>query len=210
MFAKLPAISPCAFRSMSVENRAPSASWFCLQNNLRTRTRTGATIAEFGAAFIVLVIFIFIPLINAGFVVVRYYLATGALTEYVHRLSLTEKRSQALSMLSTDTWWSDFASNCGVTVTNKQLKVIVCGANESDKLTVTNAQEIPDDWLPEGAKGPCVYTVNMEVDILVSPVFCGSNGIPGITAPVPMNIAAHSHWENLSRDPKTKEFFINE
>lgn len=113
-------------------------------------------------------------------------------------------------MLSTDTWWSDFASNCGVTVTNKQLKVIVCGANESDKLTVTNAQEIPDDWLPEGAKGPCVYTVNMEVDILVSPVFCGSNGIPGITAPVPMNIAAHSHWENLSRDPKTKEFFINE
>lgn len=174
------------------------------------RSNRGGTIAEFGAAFLVLVVFIFIPLVNASFVAVRYYLATGAINEYVHRLSLTEKRSQAVTMLTTDTWWSDFASKCGVTVTDKKLKLLACGANEGDKLTVNGSDALPDNWLPNGPKGPCVYEVQLDVNVNVAPVYSGGAGVPGITSAVPMTISARSHWENLSRNPKTKRYFINE
>lgn len=177
---------------------------------LKRRNNRGGSIAEFGAAFLVLVVFIFIPLVNACFVAVRYFIATGAISEYVHRLSLTERRSQAVSMLSSDTWWSDFASKCGVTVTNKKLSVVICGANESDKLTLNQIQDVPANWLPNGDKGPCVYTIQLDVNVDVAPVYAGGAGCPGITAPVPMKISAHSDWENLSRNPKTKRYFINE
>lgn len=176
----------------------------------RRRSKRGGSIAEFGAAFLVLVVFIFIPLINACFVAVRYFIATGAITEYVHRLSLTERRSQAVSMLTSDTWWSDFSSKCGVTVTNKKLSVVICGANEGDKLTLNQIQDVPANWLPSGDKGPCVYTIQLDVDVDVAPVYAGGSGCPGITAPLPMKISAHSDWENLSRNPKTKRYFINE
>ena len=176
----------------------------------RRRSKRGGSIAEFGAAFLVLVVFIFIPLVNACFVAVRYFIATGAITEYVHRLSLTERRSQAVSMLTSDTWWSDFSSKCGVTVTNKKLSVVICGANEGDKITLNQTQDVPSTWLPNGDKGPCVYTIQLDVDVDVAPVYAGGAGCPGITSPLPMKISAHSDWENLSRNPKTKRYFINE
>ncbi len=198
MFAKRNTKFSTSFKRSTVRTKSSS------------RGISGGTIAEFGAAFLVLVVFIFIPLVNASFVVVRYYLASGALTEYVHRLSLTEKRSQAISMLTTDTWWSDFSANCGITVTNKKLSLVICGADEGDKLTVPQGQDVPDDWLPGGTKGPCIYNIQLEVNVQVAPVYSGGSGLPGINAPVPMQIAAHSNWENLSRNPKTKRFFINE
>lgn len=181
-----------------------------LKTTFRLRKKSGATLTEFGASFVILVIFLFIPLVNLSFIFVRYFAASAAIAEYTHRLSLAEKRSAALSMLSTDTWWSQFADRWGVNVTNKRLSLVICGASEADKLTVNGAADVPADWLPGGTRGPCIYTVNLEVDVEISPVFSGGTGVPGITSAVPMKITGHSNWENLSRDPKTTRFFINE
>jgi hypothetical protein len=35
-------------------------------------------------------------------------------------------------------------------------------------------------------------------------------GIPGLTAPVSMNMHTQAAWEILGRDPEIKEFYINE
>lgn len=176
----------------------------------RQRGKRGGTIAEFGTAFVVLVVFFFIPLVNLSFIAVRYFIAQGLIQEYVHRLAQVEKRSDAYSMLSSDTWWKDFCDRCGVTVSSHVLKLQVCGANSGEKISVNSGAPVSTQWLPGGSKGPCVYTMDLLVDVNVPPIYSGGPSVPGITSPLPLQIAAHSNWENLSRNPVTTEYFINE
>lgn len=178
--------------------------------SFRKRSQSGGAIAEFGAAFVVLVIFFFVPLVNLGFIGVRYFIAQGLIQEYVHRLSLAEKRSEAYASLATDSWWKDFCDRCGVTVAGRELSMVVCGANGTDKIAVAGGSPISSQWLPGGSKGPCIYTFDLVVDVEIPPIYTGGPAVPGITAPIPLKIQAHSNWENLSRNPVSTEYFINE
>lgn len=174
------------------------------------RGKRGGAIAEFGTAFVVLVIFFFVPLVNLSFIAVRYFIAQGLIQEYVHRLAQTEKRSESYTMLSNDTWWKDFCDRCGVTVSNHTLKLVVCGAGTSEKVILASGAPVTSQWLPGGSKAPCVYTMDLVVDVQVPPVYNGGPAVPGITSPLPLKIEGHSNWENLSRNPVTTEYFINE
>ncbi|MBX9568129.1 MAG: hypothetical protein K2X77_04500 [Candidatus Obscuribacterales bacterium] len=176
----------------------------------KKRGQRGGAIAEFGTAFVVLVIFFFVPLVNLSFIAVKYFIAQGLIQEYVHRLAETEKRSEAYTMLSTDDWWKDFCDRCGVTVSGHELKLVVCGATGSDKITLSSGAPVTSQWLPGGSKAPCIYTLDLVVDVLIPPIYSGGPAVPGITSPLPLKIEGHSNWENLSRNPVTSGYFINE
>lgn len=176
----------------------------------KIRKRRGAAITEFGAAFVVLVIFLFVPLVNLSFIGVKFLIAQGAIQEFTHRLALSEKRSDSYTTLASDEWWSDFCSKCGVDISQKKLNLIVCSTNSADKLSLASGQKVPADWLPGGAKAPCIYTYDLAVTVSVPPIYSGGPAIPGITSPIAFQLEGHSAWENLSRNPASTEYYINE
>lgn len=182
---------------------------FNTKSNKR-RSQKGAALTEFSAAFVVLVIFFFVPLVNLSFIGVRFFIAQGAVQEFVHRLALAERRSESYSTLTADTWWSDFCKNCGLQIGTTKLDMIVCATNTADQIRLAQGQHVPSDFLPGGAKAPCIYSYELTVDISVPPIYSGGPAVPGITTPIPLKLAGRSAWENLSRDPATTEYYINE
>jgi hypothetical protein len=177
---------------------------------MKVRRNKRGNIAELGPAFVVFICFIFTPLIDLGFIPVRYLIAQGVINEYVHRLSLAEKRSQSYEILATDNFWRQFLTQCGITLREPTLKLIVCGNNDSDKISVESGEHIASEWLPNGSKGPCLYSMELSVDADINPLYTVNNGLPGLAGPVTMKFASRSNWENFGRDPVTKEYYVNE
>lgn len=174
------------------------------------RSTKGQATCELAVSMIVLVCFILAPLLDIGFVPVRYLIGYGVITELTHRLSLCEKRSDAYQLLQNEPWWKSFLSKCGVTVLTPQLQLIVCGKSASDKITVGKGQVVPDNFLPNGNKGPCLYSLELSVNCDIAPLFHGSAGLPGLTSPITLNLKSKSHWESLARDPQTSAYYLNE
>ena len=176
---------------------------------LGLRTMNGAVIAEFGAALVVFLCFLLVPLINISVIPMRYLIAQEVIAETVHRVAMSETRSEA-TVLAASGWWTPFLQKCGVAVHPQPMKLIVCGKNAADKITLLPGQAVPPNWLPNGAKGPCIYAMEMTVDADIPPVFNSSAGLPGFTAPIHVRLSGRSNWENLGRDPATRKFYINE
>ncbi|MBX9668087.1 MAG: hypothetical protein K2X93_10735 [Candidatus Obscuribacterales bacterium] len=182
-----------------------------MKNRSRLRNKRGHGIPEFGAAMVVFICFFLTPIIDLSFVPLRYVIAQGVVTELTHRLSLSEKRSDAYTLLGADTWWQTFLSNFGVTAHNPKLRLVVCGHDSSNMTSVNTALgSLSDEWLPEGANAPCVYSLELSVDCELPPLFNFNVGLPGFTEPLTMTIKSRSQWENLGRDPQTSKYFVNE
>jgi hypothetical protein len=178
---------------------------------MRSNTRKNrGHITEFAAALIVLVCFFLVPLLDMGFVPVRYWLASGAASDFSHKLSHCEKRTDAYDRLLTDTWWQNFLGACGVTVSGTTLKLIVCGNNASQEAEFAEGQTLPPQWLPNGQNGPCVYSLDLETKIDVSPFFRVHIPLPLLDGPLSFKITSRSQWENLACDPTTMEYYVNE
>ncbi|MBX9695431.1 MAG: hypothetical protein K2Z81_23805, partial [Cyanobacteria bacterium] len=72
---------------------------------------------------------------------------------------------------------------------------------------------VPKEWLPDGKKSPCTYTLELEVKSTIAPaVLLSTKGVavPGLTCPVPITITAAHEWENLGRNPLTGKYFLTE
>jgi hypothetical protein len=180
------------------------------QIRLEGRKARGAALAEFGAAFVILVVFFVIPLANMSFIGVRCLIAQGAMQEFVHRLALAEKRSDSYSTLAGDSSWRNFCNNCGVQVGGTQLSLRVSDVNGSQSRWQAS-QKVPANLLPGGTNAPCIYTCELSVNVEIPPIYKGGGpAVPGLTTPIPFTLAARSAWENLSQDPASKEYFINE
>lgn len=181
-----------------------------MKGKARRRNNSGHAISEFGASMAVFICLVLAPLIDLSFIPVRYLVTQGVVIELTHRLSLTEKRSDAYALLHNDLWWKVFLDKCGVTVKNPKLRMVVCGQNASQMTSVENSgDELPAEWLPEGSNGPCVYSLELSADCDLPPLFSLGVGIPGFTGPVTIPIKARSQWENLGRDPQTGSYYIN-
>lgn len=180
-------------------------------NRRLKRKALGAALSEFAAAFLVLVVFLFIPLVNMSFVAVRFFIADGAVKEFAHRLSLCEKRSDAYESLSSDSWWREFCAKCGVEMSEPKLSLLVCSADGAEKIILGSGQQVPAAWLPGGAKAPCIYSLDLSVDLMIQPVYNGGGPpVAGLTQAIPFTLNGKSNWENLSVNPASKHYFINE
>ena len=179
-------------------------------NTSKRRQAKGAALTEFAAAFVTLVIFFFVPLVNMSFIGVRFFIMQGAVQEFAHRLALAEKRSDSYTTLASDSRWSDYCNNCGMTIEHKNLDLVICSSTNASQIRLHAGQPVPAQWLPGGTNSPCVYTYDLSVSLSIPPIYTGVPAIPGITAPLTFTFDGRSAWENLSRDPISSEYFINE
>lgn len=166
--------------------------------------------AEFAAALIVLISFVFAPLVNVSIVPIRYLIVQGAMTEMSHRIALCEKRSEAYSMFTADPWFNSILEKCGVNISNPKLTLTIMSKDGSSKTTVNNGEAVPAEWLPNGSKEPSLYSMELSADAAVPPLFSMTAGLPGFTSPITLRLHTASQWENFSRDPLTTAYFVNE
>ncbi len=114
-------------------------------------------------------------------------------------------------MLMEDEKWIDSLAASGTKMKEATLVLVATTTNGGKKITVNPGSPIPDDWLPDGSLGGCVYSLRLDCDCAISPLFGGGN-IAGFNAPVPLKISSSANWTNVARDPKssTLEFYIQE
>ncbi|MBA3857227.1 MAG: hypothetical protein C0507_10005 [Cyanobacteria bacterium PR.3.49] len=176
----------------------------------KKRSVSGSSMTEFSGALIIFILFMFLPLINIGIMPVRYLIAHGTMSQMVHRMAVCEKRTDAVKLLQTNTWWTTFLSKWGVAVKSPEASIVIVGKDGSDKTSVKLNNNLSNDLLPNADKGPFMYSIQLSAKCDIAPLFNGGAGLPGFTKPVTFNMSSQAQWENLGRDPVTAQYYINE
>jgi len=179
------------------------------------RIAKGSQMVEFGAALVVLVAFIILPLVNFSIIPVHWLLCQEIVTNYTHRLALCQKFSQTLTMLDTDdSITSQLLHLGGVKPQQINCCLIISQTQPPFESFVTNDYKyIPPAWLPGGGKSPCIYEIKLSVRAEFSPLVLinfFNMKIPGLNKPFIGVLEAKSAWENCGCDPASGRFFMNE
>lgn len=184
-------------------------------SNTRTkkRSRSGQNQLEFAAIFGVLIIFVLVPLIDLAAIPIRMAFADSAVKDAVHNLALSSKFSQALSTLGSGTLLQPrLKAISGVDLVTAKLSLTATGSN-GESPVFDSPGSVPKIWLPDGEGKPYHYNLVLGTEMDISPLFLLNSGfgdIPGLTQPFRAKISESYAWENLSKDPETSEFFLNE
>ena len=182
---------------------------------IKTRSDNGQQISEFGAALVLLVLVFFVPLLDLGIMPVRWFLAQEIIQNYARKLSLCESLSQSFQVMEADpSMETQLIRLGGVSPKNVVLGLSIAQTkNPFEKVNITVPKYIPKEWLPGGRKGPCEYILELSVECDIAPAMLARSDGPkimGLNTPVPFMIGASSPWENLGRNPVTKNYFMNE
>ncbi|HEY9732398.1 MAG TPA: hypothetical protein V6C89_10830 [Drouetiella sp.] len=166
------------------------------------------SLAEFGPALLIFIVFIFVPLLDFGVLPIRYAIAYNGLNQFTHRLAMAEKMSDAEQMLKSERSLIRWLMSCGVEVTQARLDLrIVNKFNQEKQVVIPEPSPVPKEWQPDASDGPFFYYLVLTTDMKISPLFIMNlpwKGIPGLTSPCSINMATTAPWENLGRDPNAQ------
>jgi hypothetical protein len=173
---------------------------------------------EFAAALIILVFFVFIPLLDLTIVPIRWMLAQELVNDYGRKLALCESFSDSFKMMEADPSLTTRLRRLGgVDVKSIKLHMrisrVFLHPHKEEVLIVSTPGKVPAEWLPNGAKAPCTYALELDIGSLISPAIMLPKHfgiVPGLSAPIPLLITSTHAWENCARNPATGHFFINE
>jgi hypothetical protein len=182
------------------------------------RSHAGSQMTEFSAALIILIGFVIVPLLDLTIIPVRWMMAQEIVNDYARKLAFCETFRQSHRTMDADPSLSTRLQRLGgVSVKSLSLHLriqrIFKYAHPEEYLIVEDPGAIPAAWLPDGAKSPCAYSLEVDVRSLMAPAIMfpeRGTAIPGLTAPVPLLVTASHAWENFGRDPATGKFFLNE
>lgn len=192
-----------------------------ITKNMQRRTESGTAITEFTAGLVMFFCFFFIPVVDMSFLPARYLLVHTYLDKVVHRMALSEKRSQAMQYLNGGSWKAA-VEKLGVTVKDAKATLVICDDTGGQKLSLAGGADVPQDQLPNGAKLPNgdnqarIYSLELAVVVDIPPLFNNKVGLPGFNKPITVTLRTRDQWENLSpdplttSDPKAVKYYINE
>jgi hypothetical protein len=183
-----------------------------------SRSERGSQIAEFGAALVLLSLFLVLPLLDLLIVPIRWMMAQELINAYVRNLAMCETFSQSIQTMEADpSLRTRLIRLGGVEVQSMNLLIKVTRISQDPALVksveASKPGTIPTRWLPDGALAPCGYSLVIDVKAAISPGMLlrwEQASMPGITAPFPISVAAAHEWVNLGKDPATGKYFINE
>ena len=179
------------------------------------RTECGAAqVTEFGAALFLLLGCIVLALLNMAIIPVRYGMGKSIVTAEVRRLARSESFGEALASVTAETSkWQQLNAIGGIDVKETELSMTV-ESTKTKRVEIFRAPKtIPARLLPDGSDCPCVYLLDLKVDVAIHPLVSVSwtnIHIPGLTGPIPIRFHEVAAWENLTRDPVTSDFFMNQ
>lgn len=172
-------------------------------------------ISEFTMALFFLIGFVVLPLIDLAVVPLRWGLGMLMVDNWAHQLAMSESLSEAHSLAVKDDYLKNNLKGIGgISLRDSRLALTV----QSTKLngiaqSFTKPGSIPKDWLPDGANAPCLYVLDLSVDVSIYPLVTAplmNLKVPGLTEPIMTTFRSTSAWENMGLNPATGEFFVNE
>lgn len=178
------------------------------------RSQRGQHTAEFAATLVVLICVIVIPLLDLSVIPMRRALAQQLVGQSMQKLRLAQTPSEAVRQLEqTENLTAGLSRIGGIQLKSSHLTIEITDRNDKEKWTVEPPQKIPQDWLPEGKRCPCIYMLTLTAEMDTYPLFLVSLGdqkIPGLSAPIPTIISTASVFENQGRNPVTGNYYLNE
>ncbi len=179
------------------------------------RNQLGAAqISEFGAVLFLLICCIVLPLINLSIIPVRFGMGKSVVATQARSLAKSESFSEAIKRnREVSEQWAQLQAIGGIKVRDSSLSLTVDSTNSRRSRVCTGPRTIPPSFLPDGSESPCVYLLDLKVDVEISPLVSMSWqnwNVPGLTGPLPIRFHESSAWENLGRDPVTGEFYVNQ
>lgn len=184
--------------------------------NSKLRSPRGSyQISEFTMAFVFLIGFVVLPLIDLAVVPLRWGLGVLMVDNWAHQLAMSESLSEARKISESNSFLADGLKRIGgISLRDSRLALTV----QSTKLngiaqSFTKPGSIPKDWLPDGANAPCLYVLDLSVDVSIYPLITAplmNLKVPGLTEPIVTTFKSTSAWENMGLNPVTGEYFVNE
>ena len=166
----------------------------------KRRTGRGHTIAELGPSMFIAFCILVFPLATLASIGTKFtfmYLATENAARMAGRCKTFQQNSSAYQTSATnlakqlmDTWKKSFS---GMEITSVNVSILQCNVT-SKKITKFTS--------PLGTVDPVnnVYSINVETNGAVEPLFRGSGGwfgnIPGLSAPFPVRVSCSAAAEN--------------
>jgi len=173
-----------------------------------------AQISEFGAALFLLISCIVLPLLNLSIIPVRYAMGKSIVATEARSLAKSESFSEAIKRNGeVADRWKQLQAIGGITVKNSALSLTIDSTKTNHSRTCTGPRTIPPSFLPTGSESPCVYLLDLKVDVEIAPlvtVAWQQWSIPGLTGPMAIQFHESSAWENLGLDPVTGEYYLNQ
>ena len=171
-------------------------------------------ISEFAVSVFCLIAFVVLPLINLSVIPLRWSLAKSLVGISVQKAAQSETLSRALATTAEQNIPDGLKKIGGITIKTARLALLIESSKVPGQLkTVTKPGSIDKDWLPDGRLGPYIYRLEQNVEAEIAPLILlplNNPKIPGLTAPLTVQLEDSSAWENLGRDAESGEFFINE
>jgi hypothetical protein len=202
--------------SIRVYTRSPSGYSHRRTRSLR-RVDNGSQISELGAGLVLLVVFVLIPMLDLVVVPLRWMMAQELVNSYARTLAMCESFSQAVEAMDADpSLRTKLESLGGVDIKSIDLQLKISRTDRlgaSDTYIVKGPGRIPPQWLPRSDNGSQLYSLEVNVYSEMYPAILipwSSLSIPGVTAPIPMQVRSTHEWGNLGINPRTGNFFINE
>jgi len=164
----------------------------------------------------ILVAVVVVPLLDLMIVPVRWMLAQELANDYARRLAMCETFRQSYALMDADPSLAARLQQLGGVKAESislRLRISRIGAASEEAVVVDQPGKIPQEWLPNGSKAPCEYFLELDIKSLLSPAILVSipgTTVPGLTTPIPVVIRASHEWANLSMNPNTQMFYINE
>jgi hypothetical protein len=175
----------------------------------KRRNNKGVSIAEFAPAFALLIVCGIIPLFASLIIPVRIFFAQGLLDRESLSLCRYEKMSDATQKFGEKSWQSVLAQ-LGIKTTEKQLNLLITNTG-GHTIAVEQPAKVSHDWLPGGQMSPSIYRLQVLTKMEMPPVLsCSVVSIPGLTRKLNLTLKSESLWQNLSCDPETNDYFLNE
>jgi hypothetical protein len=164
----------------------------------------------------ILVAVVVVPLLDLMIVPVRWMLAQELANDYARRLAMCETFRQSYALMEADPSLATRLEQLGGVKAESislRLRISRTGGPSEESIVVDQPGKIPAEWLPNGSKSPCEYSLELDIKSQLSPAVLISipgMSVPGLTAPIPTIIRASHEWSNLAMNPNTQMFFINE
>lgn len=162
------------------------------------RSQSGLQLVEFATALILLIVAIVAPLLSISLSLVRVSMTQYATDRVTARLARSENFSKAYALARS----SQPGGGNALGLSNVKLSMVI-SSGEQTSMAVSQAGAVPPDLLPGAGAVEHNYSLLLQGDLPVD------SPIPG-QAPAIVHIRSNATWENLGRNPVTRQFYLNE
>src|SRR4029434_10954239 len=140
-----------------------------ISSRARHRVRNkGSAIVEFAPAVCILICGVMLPLLDLGFIPIRYAIAHVMINHKIGQLALEKSAGDARRVFEEGSDWRARLASCGIRVKNSNLSVVVADtSNQQHRFMAGQKGIIPGDLLPnpDPEKPRLIYRLEMSTNL---------------------------------------------